>query len=612
MLAASADGQLFHLSRHRACEALGRKVPVKRNGIGRNCMPYKNISALAGELSQSEGYESAQASLEVLLRELRVHQSELEAQNQALRQSQLELEESRRRYVSLYEYSPIGFLTLTPTGQITEANFTAASMLRVERDQLLRQRFEMFVAPPDRERWQYQFARAMAEGHRRVTEVRLKHGDGSISHANLDCLPWVSGDALPNLRVALTDITERKLAEALMRDNEERLRLALEVSNDGFWDWNLCNDQVYLSPRCYDLIGCRPDEVTVDFALFKRIVHPDDLCQLLAAIKSHFQAGMPKSECVFRVRNLATPGKCIRGKARVVERDVSGVALRMVGTVSEITAPWITDTNAHGPCTSMLDPAVAPLDLDDLGTTSELLQRPDRGPLVLAAIRDANVRRQVLDGLPDYGYRVLGASNLMEFQRQMHEHAPQILLIDTFMADYAGPALLAHGVVQVALCEPADTGTAVQMLRELGAASCVSLPLNLDVLAGSLDGLRQLLRTPVPACSAMARMTDATENAWVLAQTSWTLKLPDGSNVRLTQTETSFLSTLAATPGVPVSRAQIIASLGHDTEYYDSRRLDTMVSRLRAKVAEKSKLSLPVRCIRAVGYAIVVPVVLDD
>jgi len=82
-----------------------------------------------------------------LLHELQLQQIELEMQNEALRESQIALEKSRDRYLDLYEFAPIGYLTLTRDALIAEINLTGAALLGEDRNKLINRRFTAFVAP---------------------------------------------------------------------------------------------------------------------------------------------------------------------------------------------------------------------------------------------------------------------------------------------------------------------------------------------------------------------------------------------------------------------------------------------------------------------------------
>ena len=150
--------------------------------------------------------------LHELTHELRVYQIELEIQNEELRRAQVALEESRDRYVDLYEFAPVGYLTLSSEGLIAGVNLTGAALLGVERKKLLNRRFASFIPPEDSNRWYAHLAKTL--GHRTVQgcELVLKRRDDSRFHAQLDCLHMKDGE-VSSIRIALSDITERKRVE---------------------------------------------------------------------------------------------------------------------------------------------------------------------------------------------------------------------------------------------------------------------------------------------------------------------------------------------------------------------------------------------------------------
>ena len=153
-----------------------------------------------------------------------------------LRKAQVALEQSRDRYVDLYEFAPVGYLTLTGSALVAEANRTAAALLGIERKQLLDHPFDQFVAAADLENWQRQFAGVMDRGGRQSFELTLKSADGRLTtrKAQADCLR-VATDVGPTLRMTLTDISGRNAAEDQLR----KLSLAVEQSPENITITNL-------------------------------------------------------------------------------------------------------------------------------------------------------------------------------------------------------------------------------------------------------------------------------------------------------------------------------------------------------------------------------------
>jgi len=184
----------------------------------------KSVSKLRtqaeAQLANRQPPEVTAHPVEELLHELRVHQIELEMQNEALRQTQLALEESRDRFVDLYEFAPIGYLTLTMEGIIAEINLTGVTLLGCggttlqgrERSKLLGHSFSRLVVAEDKDRWVRHFMFVKKNTEKQSIELSIERGDGNMFQAQVDCV-----SSATKVRVTLSDITERKLVEEELR-----------------------------------------------------------------------------------------------------------------------------------------------------------------------------------------------------------------------------------------------------------------------------------------------------------------------------------------------------------------------------------------------------------
>jgi len=169
------------------------------------------------KLAQAQPPENLGRTAEELLHELQVHQVELEMQNEELRRAQLALEESRQRYMDLYEFAPVGYFTLTDKALISEVNLTGAALLGEERKKMLQRRFARFVTEGDSHRYRRLIWSVLQHEDRETCDLALQRGDGKVLHAQLDCVRMVSGQGPPIMRLTLTDITDRKRIEAELR-----------------------------------------------------------------------------------------------------------------------------------------------------------------------------------------------------------------------------------------------------------------------------------------------------------------------------------------------------------------------------------------------------------
>jgi PAS domain S-box-containing protein len=159
-----------------------------------------------------------------MLHELRVHQIELEMQNEELRQAEVKLEEARARYFDLYELAPLGYFTLDESGVILEANLYAASRLGVSRVALVQQPFSRFISREDQDSF-YLHRRKLSEiGSAESWDLRMVRQDGTPFWAHLDAAAAWEAEGPPVLRVTMGDISVQKLAEDRQRRLEAELR----------------------------------------------------------------------------------------------------------------------------------------------------------------------------------------------------------------------------------------------------------------------------------------------------------------------------------------------------------------------------------------------------
>jgi PAS domain S-box-containing protein len=148
-----------------------------------------------------------------LVHELRVHQIELELQNEELRNALRQLEESSTKYADLYDFAPVGYLTLDEHGVVSEANLTAAQQLGVERGSLIKMPLATFMVRGDAAEFHLHLKEVFTSGKRHACEVRLGTKGGTHLHAHLDSMLVQDSSGNKLCRTSLMDITDRKRAE---------------------------------------------------------------------------------------------------------------------------------------------------------------------------------------------------------------------------------------------------------------------------------------------------------------------------------------------------------------------------------------------------------------
>jgi PAS domain S-box-containing protein len=152
-----------------------------------------------------------------LLHELRAYQKELEMQSQEVNQTHIALETLCAHYVELYDFAPVGYLTLTEAGMIAESNLITEKLLGKERKNLINQAFEQLIADEYRDLWYRHFQYAKQNSGTQGCELPFRQENGATLYFHLDCLYLKPDNAPPVMHVTFTDVTVRKQTEEDLR-----------------------------------------------------------------------------------------------------------------------------------------------------------------------------------------------------------------------------------------------------------------------------------------------------------------------------------------------------------------------------------------------------------
>ncbi|MFL6276161.1 MAG: PAS domain S-box protein [Blastocatellia bacterium] len=245
------------------------------------------------------------------------------------------LRESEERFSKAFAAGPLAMtITSLRSGRLLEVNETFTRLSGFTREEAVgRTTLELGVwaNPVDREA---ELALVSGQGQVRRIKYRFRMNDGTqliglLSAERLD----IGGE--PCALTVIENITERERAEAELRENEERLRLALEAGQVGTWDWDIANDHVTWSDTIYRFHGLNPGEFGGRVEDFAALIHPEDREPINATIGAALESNEPYSAEMRIVRPdgslrwIATNGKALF--------DADGKPVRMLGATVDIT-----------------------------------------------------------------------------------------------------------------------------------------------------------------------------------------------------------------------------------------------------------------------------------
>lgn len=251
------------------------------------------------------------------------------------KQMEEELRNSEERFRVIFDNAADGILLADPEDKrFYMANKTICQMLGYSIEEMIKLKV-MDIHPEENLPYIIgEFEKLAREETTLVKDIPMKRKDGSIFYANIKAFS-ITVKEKKYLAGIFRDMTERKQVEEALKKSEERFDLAIKGSNDGLWDWsNVEGDDVWWSPRLYELLGYGIGEIKASLSSFRDILHPDDRERTFEMIRVHFENRVP-FDIEYRLRMKSGEYRWFRARGQALW-DENGKPVRMCGTISDI------------------------------------------------------------------------------------------------------------------------------------------------------------------------------------------------------------------------------------------------------------------------------------
>lgn len=160
--------------------------------------------------------------------------------------------------------------------------------------------------------------------------------NGNRLYVDITAVPFRADDS-SGILIFYRDVTEQKKNEPALRHSEDRLRHVLKITNNGFFDWNMENGSLFLSPECYTMLGYESDEFPASYDAWFGLIHPEDREKTEAVISGYRRKKRTSHQIEFRLKTKSGGWKWILNRAQSTEYNSRGTPVRIMGTQTDIS-----------------------------------------------------------------------------------------------------------------------------------------------------------------------------------------------------------------------------------------------------------------------------------
>ena len=244
--------------------------------------------------------------------------------------------ESEARFRALAETSPALIWQIDPAGAAVYLNPRYSELVGMPTEELLGFGWQALIHPDDMIMCLQVLEEALKERKPAHRRMRLRCADGQFHWMEGHAAPWFMADGTYAGHVGITvDVDDAVRAQEALQVSNERLKLAIEGSGDGVWDWDTQTNEIIYSDKTRDMLGLAEGQTLQKYEDWEIRVYPADLPAVREAIRDCLRGKTPSLNIEYRVRYPDGDWRWLQARAIVVRRD--GQPVRMAGTLTDVS-----------------------------------------------------------------------------------------------------------------------------------------------------------------------------------------------------------------------------------------------------------------------------------